>query len=301
MISVCIPIYNQNVNELVSALSLQVEKLSMPAEIVLIDDCSSQEFIAINEEVCSRHKYFKLETNVGRSKIRNLFLKYVEHEYLLFLDCDATIVSNNLLQNYLDTLQEHPAEVICGGSTYPKAKVAKEYKLRWLNGNVRETIPAAVRNIAPYSSFMTSNVLIRKSVFDIIKFDEQLVKYGHEDTLFGFQLKQKGLSILHVDNSVLNNDLDTNSAFVQKTEDSLINLHYILKSLNYNDVFIKHIKLLNVYFKIKRSGMEPLLRFCFFIIKRPVKGLLVKGIVQLNMFDFYKLGILSQTVRKNNS
>lgn len=38
-------------------------------------------------------KYIELKKNIGRAKIRNLFIEYTTNPYLLFLDCDTKIIS----------------------------------------------------------------------------------------------------------------------------------------------------------------------------------------------------------------
>jgi glycosyltransferase involved in cell wall biosynthesis len=294
MLSICIPIFNQDVTALVEALSSQIEVLKVPAEIVLIDDCSAPNYQENNESICQKHIYHKLKSNVGRAKIRNLFLDYVHYDYLLFLDCDATIISTELLQNYIDTIKVEKHQVYCGGSIYPKDKPEKKYRLRWTNGHIRETIPAEIRNQNPFSSFMTSNVLIRKDVFDHIRFDEKIVKYGHEDTLFGLALKKKGIPIFHINNNVLNDDLDSNTEFLSKTEDALTNLAYITQSLEYDKDLIDEIKILKFYFLLRNKSLLPLVNIAFRLSKGGVKKLLLNGFCKLYLFDFYKIGTLSK-------
>src|SRR5690554_7574861 len=113
MISVCIPVFNFDVTDLVNALLLQLEATS---EIVLIDDASTERFQQINRNLTSdKVKLIELEENVGRAKIRNLFLEYANNPYLVFLDCDAKIISENYLHNYR-MLLNNDVQVVCGGS-----------------------------------------------------------------------------------------------------------------------------------------------------------------------------------------
>lgn len=297
MLSVCIPIYNFDVRALVNELAAQIKTLKVLAEIVLIDDCSDEEFKAVNEDVCRQHAYHQLDANVGRAKIRNLFLDYAQYDYLLFLDCDATIISDNLLSQYIQVITENDYQVICGGSIYPKDKVSKAYALRWKNGNARETIPAQRRLQSPYSSFMTSNVLINKSVFDKVTFDETILTYGHEDTLFGYELKKRGIPIHHIDNAVLNDDLDINEVFIEKTEEALKNLAVIIERMDFDADFMSSIKILKVYSIINSLGLSSLISALFNIVKRPVKHTMSVGNTNLFLFDIYKLGVLLQALK----
>lgn len=299
MLSICIPIYMQNVTKLVTDLELQMEKLEVPCELILIDDCSSDLYKRQNEAACSKHKYHKLEKNIGRSKIRNLFLQYAQYKYLLFLDCDAEVIDDSFLRNYIPYLLESEYSVICGSSIYQKEKPNRNKRLRWKNGRIRETISPEVRMKRPHSSFMTSNVIIKKSIFDIITFDENLTKYGHEDTLFGYALMKQNISILHIYNPVLNADLDTNKVFVNKMEYALDNLVIILKSINFAPEFIQNNKLLSLYFKLKSKHIIPFVCFLFFFVKQIIRFLLINGVASLFILDIYKFGVLANAFQKN--
>ncbi|WP_318544866.1 glycosyltransferase family protein [Marixanthotalea marina] len=66
MISICIPIYNFDVTNLVETLSFQLKTLNIFSEIVLIDDASDVSFRELNEKICSEHHYIKLDKNINR-------------------------------------------------------------------------------------------------------------------------------------------------------------------------------------------------------------------------------------------
>ena len=77
MLSVCIPVYNFDVTELIFDIRNQINTDDLDAEIIFIDDASQEEMRQRNEIVKSlTDHYILLEKNIGRSKIRNLFLKY---------------------------------------------------------------------------------------------------------------------------------------------------------------------------------------------------------------------------------
>ena len=116
-ISVCIPVYNFDVRELVNSLSKEITNTELNAEIILIDDASSNDFVTINEPLKDvANQFIFLEKNIGRSSIRNLFLSYASGDFLLFLDCDAKIISEKFLQNYLHFIQKNKeTKVVFGG------------------------------------------------------------------------------------------------------------------------------------------------------------------------------------------
>lgn len=297
MLSICIPIYNFDVGPLVKELAEQAGLLEIPSEILLIDDGSDTPFKESNRRVCSSFTYLELEHNIGRAKIRNLFLQHANQPYLLFLDCDSLIPSPHFLKKYVELLPNTPS-VVCGGRIYPSKRPSSAKLLRWKYGVLRESQPLHVREKFPNRSFMTNNFLIAKNVFEKVQFEERLSKYGHEDTLFGLALKKEHIVIQHIDNPILNGDLENNKEYLQKTEEGITNLVQMLKFSHFDKGLMEDITLLRFYMKIK--PFKSLVRFSFFLLRPLLYFLLSQGIVSLPMFDFYKLGLLCEKVRDLN-
>jgi len=292
MISICIPVYNYDVTSLVKSLHSQCISANINFEIILIDDLSENEFKEINSKLSLISNYIQLDKNVGRSRIRNLFLQYAKYEYLLFLDCDSVINNDQFIKNYLESF-DNASEVIIGGRIYPSIKPDKNYLLRWKYCTIREQTD----NPSSNKAFMSNNFLIKKELFEKIKFDERIKMYGHEDTLFGYDLKKAGIRIKYINNPVLNGELESNKEFLKKTEQSIENLKYILDFLNYDKGFINEVSLLKSYFFLKKYKLDLLVNLIFKLKKRSLKWFLEKGIVFLWWFDFYKLGYLTSIMR----
>lgn len=293
MLSICIPIYNLDVKKLVFSLHEQRKTLPYPCQILLIDDASSADFIEKNKALHDiADTYILLKNNVGRAKIRNLFLDYSTTEYLLFLDCDSTIVKSDFLQKYLIQITDNQHDVICGGNDYPDEKPKKEYLLRWTYSHKKESRTA--RKETRKTAFMTNNFVVKKTLFQQIKFDESLTKYGHEDTLFGYELKKRNIEITHIDNPVMNDVLDSNEVFLQKTELSLENLVFLSKKLNYEKSFIQEVNILKFYYFIKKIHLTPLLSISYFFFSKKIRQILQNGNTNLHLFDFYKLIFLNK-------
>ena len=296
MLSICIPVYNLDVKKLVFSLDEQRKKNNFPCQIILIDDASSHDFIQKNENLHNiADVYILLEKNVGRAKIRNLFLPYSTYDYLLFLDCDSTIINDYFLEKYFTQITDNQAAIICGGNDYPSQKPDKNYLLRWTYSHKKESREA--REKTQKQSFMTNNFVVKKSIFEQIKFDENLTQYGHEDTLFGYELKKQNVTIKHIENPVMNDVLDTNEAFLQKTELGLENLAFLVKKLNYESGFIQEVNILKFYFFIKKIYLTPLLSISYFFFTEKIKQRLTEGKVNLRLFDFYKLIYLNQMLK----
>ncbi len=295
MISICIPVYNFKVDALVKELYAQTRHLGVPSEIILIDDGSEEIYREYNKKTCNYVKYIQLDKNIGWTAIRNLFLKYVAYDHLLFLDCDSLIIRDNFLAKYLSAIKEHPDGVICGGRVYDKNPPARNKRLRWKYGIKREGKSLETRQKKPDVSFMAFNFVISRKVFEKIHFDERVVEYGHEDTLFGFELKKGGIKIYHIDNVILNGHLETNDEYIQKTEKALGNLPFILQLSDNNKSLIEDVAVLRTYYKL--YGIRKIIAAIFLIKKPFIKFLLSKGYVNLYLLDFYKLGILTEKFR----
>ncbi len=295
MLSICIPIYNFDVSLLVTELLKQIEITKHPAEIILIDDFSNNNFKEINRKNIENTIYIELDENIGRAKIRNLVLKYAKYDFLLFIDCDSQIVTSDIISKYLEIIKQNPS-VVCGGSIYDKNKPSRNKLLRWKYGIQKESQTQELRNKFPNKSFMTNNFLIKKQLFEKINFDESITKYGHEDTLFGYSLKKANIPVIHINNPLLNADIDTNVEYLNKTKQGISNLVNILKIVEFDNEFINDISILAFYYKIKPISN---IIYIIFKIKKPfIHYLLSKGYVSLTMFNFYKLGLFIEKMRK---
>lgn len=297
MISICIPIFNHDVRPLVEALRSQADRCSDEVEIVCLDDGSRPEFKKTNQilgEICH---YVEMPKNMGRSRIRNRFLDYVSGntDYLIFMDCDLKVVDDHFLERYQESTLEKP-DVVVGSHIYADHCPGKRFRLHYVNGVGRTSKPAIERNRMPNKSFMTGNFMIRRDILEQYPFDEAIEGYGHEDTLMGFRLMKSGITVRHIDNPLLAEDLDTNDVYLSKIRHSIINLVKISKEVA-DPEFDEQVNLLVFWKKMERmhldSIVEPLFRrLCSWMESRFLKG---KGSVAL--FQFYKLGYLSTLVR----
>ena len=247
MLSICIPIYNFDMQPLVGELHRQRQELSILSEIILIDDASEEIYQQQNRKLQSVATYHELKQNVGRSTIRNLFLDYAQYDYLLFLDGDSLIINPHFISEYIQTLQLHQSKIICGGRKYPEKPFGREKILRWKYGTKRETIDILERKKHPNRSFMTNNFIIEKKILKKIKFDETLINYGHEDTIFGFELKKRGIIIQHISNEVLHDDIENNHLYLKKTEEGIQNLVYLFDENKKKSEFLQEVRLLRFF------------------------------------------------------
>ena len=292
MISICIPIFNHDVRDMVGRLMAQKNGIDEPIELVCIDDRSRDEVRIENREIAKVCKYVELEQNVGRSRIRNLFLKYVsaECEYMIFMDCDLQVDDDCFLVNYVNEAKLD-VPVVVGGHRYRKQVVDKNHKLHYIYGTKCETKTASERSEDSNRSFMTGNFMIKKTLLSAIRFDERLKGYGHEDTLFGYRLKQKGVEVKHIDNPLWVQDLDENKIFMNKTEVSVRNLWKIVNWVNEKD-FEQQVSLMSFYRKVEKMHLKGLIGMIYGLGHRWMRRRFDLGCGNMLLLKLYKLGLL---------
>lgn len=292
MLSICIPVYNYDIGPLVASLHLQALSLEVAVEIVVMDDASSEHWREVNRHVADLPlvRYIELTENAGRSRIRNKLCIEATYKWLIFMDCDSLPPDQHFLQRYVNaTISE---AVVCGGRSYLPQPPPDQTHLHWWYGKNREVHPADSRNQLPYRSFMTNNFMIPKTIMRKIPFNELINGYGHEDTLFGYELKNNSIPVVHIDNPLLHTGLQTQDEFLDKTKQGISNLWKIHSFMGKPVEFASMVRVLNTYNHLQRLGLSR--AFCTItdpfisIIQKKLSG--KKPI--LYYLDLYKLRLL---------
>lgn len=299
MISICIPIYNYDVSELVDELLRQARDISYPVEIMLFDDHSLSYYKQINSKLSTRDyvNYLEFDYNIGRSKIRNRLADFATGQWLLFLDCDLVVDSPDFLKNYIGVLTKAP--VICGGLKYGQKPFREELYLRWKYGISRESKISARRQLKPHNSFMSGNFLISYETYHSIRFNEEISGYGHEDTLFGIELKRKDIPVLHIDNPALHLGLEPCYDFLSKSEQSVINLAKLMRMAPDLRKDLEHsVRILVVFRYLRMAGLIVPLRWIFRGVNPIIRKRLCGRRPSLILFDVYKLALLAKLYSK---
>ena len=286
-LSICIPVYRTDVRKLVLTLLEQIKRLTdVQVDIVLIDDASGEPFTALNTFNDAIVKPVFLAQNVGRSKIRNLFLQHTNAQYLLFIDGDSTVLNEKFVFNYVQSLCEQAVPVLVGASCYQQDRPTANYLLRWRYSTQRESLNYEQRISKKQAGFKTNNFIIERSLFEQHGFESRLTGYGHEDTLYGVALQQAQISVAHLDNPVWNLNLDDNDTFLTKTEQALKNLLWIQQNIPSAEMLEMN-KLLATYLEIKTNRPKKWLLLILEFFSRPMKWWLSRGSAPLFIFDVY--------------
>lgn len=292
-LSICIPVYNFDVRELVFDLKKEIDSQKIDAEIILIDDASDAAFKSINEELQDQvEKLVFLNKNIGRSRIRNLFLQYSLGEYLLFLDCDVKIPGKRFLWNYISEINKHPDLELIYGSFTIDPKYASTLRNRY---SVEREIFSGNRSY-DFALFKTVNFIISKKILEKFPFDETLTEYGYEDFVFAKLLEQNGVKFLAMANPVIHIDDTNNAVFLGKAEIGMESLFRLSKN-PLNKAFIKDIKVYKAAVILKRLGLIPLFLSIYKILEEKIRTNLLSGNPNIRYFDFYKLNVLARKMK----
>ncbi len=290
MISVLIPVHNRKVVSLVTSLRNQAANLPVDIEIVVLDDGSSKPFRKENALIgaMERVRYVELPENTGRAAARNRLADEAAQNYFLYIDGDAVIGRESFLEDYIRHCDEQ--SVVCGGLEYfHELPEDPSELLRYRVGVSRECLPASVRRTRPYGSFLSSNFLIPAKLFHRIRFDERMKGYGHEDTLFGFRLKQEKIRVRHIDNPVIHENLETGGEYLKKALEASGNLVKAWGLTGYDPDFVREVKLLRSAMGLRRLGMSFPVRKMVTLLRRQAMRNLTGPNPRLIFLDMLKL------------
>lgn len=292
-LSILIATYNYDCVRLVQQLHSQ---LPADGEIIVGDDCSPNlDIVRKNNEVVSlpRCRIFRPERNLGRAAIRNALAREAKGEWLLFVDADAEVRSNTFIDNYLAATSptawngEQPL-VICGGTGNLPQLPRPEVRLRYdYEVAAEKRLTLQHRQRFPYAQFTTFNLLINSNLFLSICFDEQVHEYGHEDTLFGLELKRRGIAVHHIDNKLTHLGLENAAEYLVKTETAL----RTLASMELEQR--QHVRVSAMVLRLQHWHLLGLTRFLFKLTKPLLRRNLLGRHPRQLLFAFYKLGYYS--------
>jgi len=292
-LSVCIPVYNQDVRALVDALRAQSLTAPLPVEILVADDGSDDFFRNVNKNhaIQSGIRYFQLDRNEGRSFVRNFLGSECRTSHILFLDGDSVIENLDFLCRYGELIGRHPDTVLCGGTYFRQRRPDRSISLHYKYG---------IRVVAHLHSkkdkqgrfhFMSSNFVMPADVFRTVGFDLRLRGYGHEDTVFGYELDKRNIPVVGVDNTVLHNDLDTNDVFLDKIRQSVHNLNLMQASGDYGKA-LSSVRLVRIAEKLRSAYVAGIYRGIFRWLEKPVISNLQGGRPSLFLLQLYKLYLI---------
>lgn len=285
-LSILIPTHNYDCSRLVYDLET---KLSDDDEIIVGNDCSTDKSIVAKLNKIGNSGKSRLYTPsenqhpLGRAAIRNALAREAKGEWLLFIDADAEVCNKTFIDDYLSATKIAP--VICGGTGNLPECPSPECRLRYdYEVEAEQRLTVERRQRFPYAQLTTFNFLIRRDIFLSIEFDEKIREYGYEDTCFGFELKERGIAIHHIDNKLIHLGIEPSTVYLAKIETALRSLAKLEPEQR------RQIRLSAFAMKFERYYLLGLVRCVFRLTKKLLRANLLGKHPNQKLFTFYKLG-----------
>ena len=233
-LSVLIPFLHDDPRQLIAALDAEAPLVGPTVELVLLDDGAGDDQLARDvgaavEALSLPARLVQLPVNEGRSKGRNRLAKHARSQNLLFLDSDMLPDAPDFLRRYLELVRSENPAVAFGGFSLEQAPDRPEHRLHRRMASRSDCAPAARRSRTPEKFVFTSNLLIRRDVFEAESFDEGFNGWGWEDVEWGVRISRKH-PILHLDNPATHLGLDPAPIIAMKYEQSAANFARLLRS-----------------------------------------------------------------------
>lgn len=290
-LSILIPTYDYVCYTLVHDLHAQCEAMGDFGgyEIIVMEDGGKDQVKAIaNHKIneLPNCRYIRKKENVGRAYNINNLTKESAGEWCLIIDCDAQVIRNDFIANYLHATKEYPeADVIVGGLTNPAALPSAKVSLRYKYEKEAEPYRTTqFCNAHPYSRFCTFNVMIKRAVILCTPFHPTFTKYGFEDTYMGIELGRKNTNIVYITNPLQHMGFDNNDIYLKKTETALTMLYKA------GEMLLPYTRIGKTLDKCQKWHIEKPIYFLYKIAKPLLRKNLLGNSPNMNIFAFYKLG-----------
>jgi glycosyltransferase involved in cell wall biosynthesis len=231
-LSVLIPFLNDDPTRLIVALDREAARVGAAVELVLLDDGAGDDELAHRvasavQALSLSARLIQLFKNEGRSKGRNRLARHSRGEHLLFLDSDMLPDGPDFLERYLELIDAEKPAVAFGGFSLAQVDPWPEHRLHCRLAERSDCAPARVRSRHPAKFVFTSNLLVRRDVFEAEPFDESFTGWGWEDVEWGVRVG-RAWPIVHLDNPATHLGLDSPRIIAAKYEQSAANFGRIL-------------------------------------------------------------------------
>lgn len=229
-LSVLIPTFRDDPSALLAAL----DDPTVGAEVIVLDDGSGDDALAARiagriERMRLPARLVRLTANQGRSKGRNLLTGHARANHFLFLDSDMLPDPADFLARWAALAERDNTPIAFGGFTLNQTPLRPEHALHRAMALRGDCTPAPERAKAPEKHVFTSNLLVRRDVFEAVAFDEGFSGWGWEDVEWAMRVGRSH-PILHIDNSATHLGLDTAPAMAAKYEQSASNFARVVSA-----------------------------------------------------------------------
>ena len=226
-VSVLIPFLRDDPADLLTRLNAEAPALDGAVEIVLLDDGTGDPVLTTRLAAQVRAltlpaRLISLSANEGRAVGRNRLASAARGKSLLFLDSDMRPDQPGFLQCWSDLAATENPAVAFGGFSLLQAPDEARFAVHRAMAAKSECVAAPDRAKQPEKYVYTSNLLVRRDVFEAEAFDESFAGWGWEDVEWGLRVARRW-PVRHIDNTATHLGLDAAPALLGKWEQSAAN------------------------------------------------------------------------------
>jgi len=226
-ISVLIPFLRDDPAELLALLDEEAASVGGAVEIVLLDDGTRDAALTARLTVQIKSmalpvRMITLIANEGRSIGRNRLAAAARGGSLLFLDSDMRPDHRRFLRDWADLAAREDPAVAFGGFSLLQAPTDARFAVHRAMAARSECLPWLERARQPEKYVYTSNLLVRRDVFQSEAFDPGFTGWGWEDVEWAMRVSRR-FGVVHLDNAATHMGLDTVAALAGKYEQSAPN------------------------------------------------------------------------------
>ena len=298
-ISVIIPVYNTNIDDLDTCLNSILHQTICNYEIIIVDDGSSDKIALFCDQIASLSEKIKVfhNDNHGVSWSRNFGIKKSTGQYICFIDADD-IIENNMLEKLYFNIKNNDADISMCGYNYIELD-GNKYPKYGTNKTIIFDRRQSLISMFDDQSFGVAvwNKMFKKDLIKKINFNENL--HINEDRLFLFNAICESKKNVYEDVCLYNYIKRENSATTSQFNKKRFEVFKVNKIINKtiqeiykNDNEIKNkcyknenIYLIRLYRDLMLSDSKKIYKKEDQYIKNRLKQIINLTIPELNLFD----------------
>ena len=226
-LSVLIPFLRDDPADLLARLESEATALSGSVEVIVLDDGTADaaltgRLIRQLDAMALPVRLISLPANEGRAIGRNRLASSARGGSLLFLDSDMRPDHPGFLRDWAALVADSDPAVAFGGFSLLQAPTDARFQVHRAMAAKSECVPQAERSRQPEKYVYTSNLLVRRDVFESEAFDPGFTGWGWEDVEWAMRVSRR-FKVVHIDNPATHMGLDTVAVLAGKYEQSAPN------------------------------------------------------------------------------
>ena len=226
-LSVLIPFLRDDPSDLLQRLDEEAASVDGAVEIIVLDDGTADAALTarLSAQISAMALPIRLITlpaNEGRAIGRNRLASAARGGSLLFLDSDMRPDHRRFLRDWAELVAKEDPAVAFGGFSLLQAPTDAKYQVHRAMAAKSECVPWTERAKQPEKYVYTSNLLVRRDVFESEPFDSGFSGWGWEDVEWAMRVSRR-FRVVHLDNAATHMGLDTVDALARKYEQSAPN------------------------------------------------------------------------------